>query len=91
MRNKELKVIKLVLLQIILVTDLNLASKQLYKVYESTSLWQQCTGQLNLQPTRPNGLVGYKLQNDLLKISVKEATHMGFVQICDSQIWGLRY
>ena len=35
-------------------------------------------GQLNLEPTRPNGLVGCKVPTDLVKISVKEATHMGF-------------
>ena len=35
-------------------------------------------GQLNLEPTRPNGLVGCKAPTDLVKISVKEATHMGF-------------
>ena len=34
--------------------------------------------QLNLEPTRPNGLVGCKVPTDLVKISVKEATHMGF-------------
>ena len=34
-------------------------------------------GQLNLEPTRPNGLVGCKVPTDLMKISVKEATHMG--------------
>ena len=30
------------------------------------------------EPTRPNGLVGCKVPTDLVKISVKEATHMGF-------------
>ena len=35
-------------------------------------------GQLNLEPTRPNSLVGCKVPTDLVKISVKEATHMGF-------------
>ena len=34
--------------------------------------------QLNLEPTQPNGLVGCKVPTDLVKISVKEATHMGF-------------
>ena len=34
--------------------------------------------QLNLEPTRPNGLLGCKVPTDLVKISVKEATHMGF-------------
>ena len=38
-------------------------------------------GQLNLEPTRPNGLVGCKVPTDLVKISVKEATHMGFYYI----------
>ena len=37
--------------------------------------------QLNLEPTRPNGLVGCKVPTDLVKISVKEATHMGFYYI----------
>ena len=36
--------------------------------------------QLNLEPTRPNGLVGCKVPTDLVKISVKKATHMGFYQ-----------
>ena len=40
-------------------------------------LWSSL-GQLNLEPTRPNGLVGCKVPTDLVKISVKEATHMGF-------------
>ena len=35
-------------------------------------------GHLNLEPTRPNGLVGCKVPIDLVKISVKEATHIGF-------------
>ena len=34
--------------------------------------------QLNLEPTRPNGLMGCKVPTDLMKISVKVATHMGF-------------
>ena len=38
-------------------------------------------GQLNLKPTRPNGLVGCKVPTDLVKISVKEAMHMGFYYI----------
>ena len=42
-------------------------------------LWHWSSlGQLNLEPTRPNGLVGCKVPADLVKISVKEATHMGF-------------
>ena len=42
-------------------------------------LWHwSSVGQLNLEPTRPNGLVGCKVPTDLVKISVKEATHMGF-------------
>ena len=42
-------------------------------------LWHWSSlGQLNLEPTRPNGLVGCKVPIDLVKISVKEATHMGF-------------
>ena len=42
-------------------------------------LWHWSSlGQLNLKPTRPNGLVGCKVPTDLVKISVKEATHMGF-------------
>ena len=35
-------------------------------------------GQLNLEPTRPNSFVGCKVPTDLVKIGVKEATHMGF-------------
>ena len=35
-------------------------------------------GQLNLEPTRPNGFVGCKVPTDFVKISAKEATHMGF-------------
>ena len=44
-------------------------------------LWHWSSlGRLNLEPTRPNGLVGskFKVPTDLVKISVKEATHMGF-------------
>ena len=42
-------------------------------------LWHWSSlGQLNLEPTRPDGLVGCKVPTDLVKISVKEATHMGF-------------
>ena len=42
-------------------------------------LWHWSSlGQLNLEPTRPNGLVGCKVPTDLVKIIVKEATHMGF-------------
>ena len=42
-------------------------------------LWHWSSlGQLNLEPTRPNGLVGCQVPTDLVKISVKEATHMGF-------------
>ena len=42
-------------------------------------LWHWSSlGQLNFEPTRPNGLVGCKVPTDLVKISVKEATHMGF-------------
>ena len=42
-------------------------------------LWHWSSlGHLNLEPTRPNGLVGCKVPTDLVKISVKEATHMGF-------------
>ena len=39
-------------------------------------LWHWSSlGQLNLEPTRPNGC---KVPTDLVKISVEEATHMGF-------------
>ena len=42
-------------------------------------LWHWSSlGQLNLEPTRPNCLVGCKVPTDLVKISVKEATHKGF-------------
>ena len=42
-------------------------------------LWHWSSlGQLNFEPTRPNGLVGCKVPTDLVKISVKEATHVGF-------------
>ena len=34
---------------------------------------------LNLEPLRPNGLVDCKVPTDLVKISGKEATHMGFI------------
>ena len=34
--------------------------------------------QLNLEPTRPNGLVGCNVSTDLVNISVREAMHMGF-------------
>ena len=45
-------------------------------------LWHWSSlGQLNFEPTRPNGLVGCKVPTDLVKISVKEATHMGFYYI----------
>ena len=45
-------------------------------------LWHWSSlGQLNLEPTRPNGLVSCKVPTDLVKISVKEATHMGFYHI----------
>ena len=37
--------------------------------------------QLNLEPTRPNSLVGCKVPTDLMKISVKEAMHMTWVFI----------
>ena len=42
-------------------------------------LWHWSSlGQLSLEPTRPNGLVGCKVPTDLVMISVKEATQMGF-------------
>ena len=42
-------------------------------------LWHWSSlGQLNLEPTRPNGLKGCKVLTDLVRISVKEATPMGF-------------
>ena len=42
-------------------------------------LWHWSSlGQLNLEPTRPNGLLGCKVPTDLVKISVKEAMHMSF-------------
>ena len=42
-------------------------------------LWHWSSlGQLNLEPTQPNGLVGRKVPTDLVKISAKEAMHMGF-------------
>ena len=40
--------------------------------------WSWLTDQLNLEPTRPNGFVGCKVPTELVKISVKEATHMFF-------------
>ena len=47
-------------------------------------LWHWSSlGQLNLEPTRPNRLVGCKVPTDLVKISVKEATHMGFHYIVE--------
>ena len=45
-------------------------------------LWHWSSlGQLNLEPTRPYSLVGCKVPTDLVKISVKEAKHMGFYYI----------
>ena len=42
-------------------------------------LWHWSSlGQLNLEPTQPNGLMGCKVPTDLVKISVKEAMHMDF-------------
>ena len=42
-------------------------------------LWHWSSlSQLNLEPTQPNGLMGCKVPTDLVKISVKEAMHMGF-------------
>ena len=53
-------------------------------------LWHWSSlGQLNLEPTRPNGLVGCKVPTDLVKISVKEATHMGFHYITLYIFWSL--
>ena len=60
-------------------------------------LWHWSSlGQLNLEPTRPNGLVGCKVPTDLVKISVKEATHMGFCYtvrcvFCDLLIQPLQF
>ena len=49
------------------------------KTYFEWLLWHWASlGQLNLEPTRPNGLLGCKVPTDLVKISVKEATHIGF-------------
>ena len=49
------------------------------KTHFERLLWHWSSlGQLNLEPTRPDGLVGCKVPTDLVKISVKEATHMGF-------------
>ena len=51
-------------------------------------LWHWSSlGQLNLEPTRPLGLVGCKVPTDLVKISVKEATHMGFYHITQWTLW----
>ena len=55
-------------------------------------LWHWSSlGQLNLEHTRPNGLVGCKVSTDLVKISVKEATHMDFYYIprytCATVYW----
>ena len=42
-------------------------------------LWHWSSlGQLNLEPTRPNGFEVFKVPTDLVKISVKEAKHIGF-------------
>ena len=42
-------------------------------------LWHWSSlGQLNLEPTRPNGLVGCKVPTDLVRINIKESTHIGF-------------
>ena len=50
-------------------------------------LWHWSSlGQLNLERTRPNGLVGCKVPTDLVKISVKEATHMGFHYITSQKM-----
>ena len=58
-------------------------------------LWHWSSlGQLNLEPTWPNCLVGCKVPTDLVKISVKEATHMGFhyIQWYDyNSDWGLHH
>ena len=61
-------------------------------------LWHWSSlGQLNLEPTRPNGLVGCKVPTDLVKISVKEATHMGFhyrIWLCcrgHSNVWQISH
>ena len=49
------------------------------KTYFEWLLWHWSSlGQLYLKPTRPNGLVGCKVPTDLVKISIKEATH-GFL------------
>ena len=54
-------------------------------------LWHWSSlGQLNLEPTRPNGLLGCKVPTDLVKISVKEATHMVFhYNRCWDQSWSM--
>ena len=50
-------------------------------------LWHWSSlGQLILEPTRPNGLVGGKVPTDLVNISVKEATHMGFYYTVDHTV-----
>ena len=42
-------------------------------------LWHWSSlGHLNFEPTWLNGLVGCKVAADLVKICVKDATHMGF-------------
>ena len=41
---------------------------------------------MNLEPTRPNGLVGCKVPTDLVKVSVKEAMHMGFYYISTQSV-----
>ena len=52
------------------------------KMHFEWLLWHWSSlGQLNLEPTRPNGLVGCKVPTDLVKISVTKATHMGFYYI----------
>ena len=49
------------------------------KTFFEWLLWHWSSlGQLNLEPTRPNGLLDCKVPIDLVKISVKKATHMGF-------------
>ena len=42
-------------------------------------LWHWSSlGQFNLEPTRPDGLVGCKVPTDIERINFKEAMHMGF-------------
>ena len=49
------------------------------KHYFEWLLWHWSSlSQLNLEPTRPSVLMGCKVPTDLVKISVEEATHMGF-------------